>query len=130
MSHTYNHRRPSASFVAGFLLAGALALLVPLRAIAAPAPDDIVFVSVKGDVQVTSAGRTQGARAGSILELPAVLQTGKDGSADLRQDETTIAVGPETHLEFPAAAASGSPIDRVSLRLAHRGVVYRAGAAL
>ena len=42
------------------------------------------------------------------------LRTGKDGSADLRQGETTIAVGPETQLDFPAAAVSGGPIDRVS----------------
>ena len=115
MSHSKKLGRPSAAFLARFLLPALLAFLVPLHALAAPAPDDdIVFVSVKGDVRVTAGGRTQGAREGSILELPASLRTGHDGSADLRQGETTIAVGPDTQLDFPVAAVSGGPVDRVS----------------
>ena len=114
MSHSKKPERPSAAFLARFLLPALLALLVPLHALAAPAPDDIVFVSVKGEVRVTAGGRTQDAREGSILELPASLRTGNDGSADLRQGETTIAVGPDTQLDFPVAAVSGGPVDRVS----------------
>ena len=90
-----------------------LAILLPLLAVASPAPDDIVIVAAKGDVQVTSGGATQGARVGSTLDLPAAIRTGADGSIDLRQGETTIGIGPDSQLDFPAPAAGVGAIDRV-----------------
>lgn len=113
MRHSKNRRRPTAAFLVRMLLAGMLAMLLPLQAIASPIADDIVIVAFKGDVQVTSGGTTQGARAGSTLDLPAMLRTGRDGSIDLRQGDTTIGVGPDTQLDFPAQATSADAIDRV-----------------
>ncbi|MEX0734146.1 MAG: FecR family protein [Steroidobacteraceae bacterium] len=113
MRHSNNRRRPPAAFLARMLLAGVMAVLLPLQAVASPAADDIVVVDVKGEVQVTSGGTTQGARAGTTLDLPAAIQTGRDGSIDLRQGDTTIGVGPDTQLDFPAPAASAGAIDRV-----------------
>ena len=52
-------------------------------------------------------------RAGSVLELPAILRTGRDGAVELRQGATTLSVGPETQLEFPALEKRGAPIDRI-----------------
>ncbi len=113
MRHYNNHRGSPGAFPVRTLLAGLLSLLLPLLAVAAPAPDDIVVVTVKGEVQVTAAGATQAARAGSILDLPSAIRTGRDGSIDLRQGDTTIGVGPDTQLDFPAPAAGGGAIDRV-----------------
>jgi len=113
MRHSNNRRRPPAAFFARMLLAAVLAVLLPLQAVVASPADDIVVVDVKGDVRVTSGGATQGARAGSTLDLPAAIRTGRDGSIDLRQGDTTIGVGPDTQLDFPAPAASAGAIDRV-----------------
>ncbi|MGH8131089.1 MAG: FecR domain-containing protein [Steroidobacteraceae bacterium] len=114
MRHSDNCHRPPAAFLARILLACVLCVLLPLRAVASPAADDIVVVAVKGEVQVTSGGTTQGARAGSKLDLPAAIRTGHDGSIDLRQGDTTIGVGPDTQLDFPALTAGGRAIERVS----------------
>lgn len=113
MRHSNNRRRPPAALLARMLLAAVLAVLLPLQAVASSPADDIVVVDVKGDVQVTSGGATQGARAGSTLALPAAIRTGRDGSIDLRQGDTTIGVGPDTQLDFPAPPASAGAIDRV-----------------
>ncbi|MGH8243316.1 MAG: FecR domain-containing protein [Steroidobacteraceae bacterium] len=94
-------------------LACAFFLSLPFTASATTGADDIVVVTVQGEVQIASGGRTTPARAGAALELPASLRTGRDGSADLRQGDTTIGVGPETRLEFPAPAASERALERV-----------------
>jgi hypothetical protein len=82
---------------------------------------DIVVVSLKGDVRFTVSGATRRLRAGAVLEPPATLQTGRDGSVDLRQGATTVSVGPDTLLEFPALETRGAPVDRI---LQPRGNVF------
>lgn len=95
------------------------ALLVVLAALfASPAAlavdsGDIVVVSSKGEVHVTMNGADRKVRAGGVLELPATVRTGRDGSVELRQGATTVSVGPETLLEFPALEKRGAPIDRI-----------------
>jgi hypothetical protein len=74
---------------------------------------DIVVENVKGDVRVTMNGSAKSVRAGGVLELPATIDTGRDGAIDLRQGATTISVGPETRLEFPALEQRGGAIDRI-----------------
>ena len=74
---------------------------------------DIVVVSVKGEVHVTMSGAPRAVRAGSVLDPPATLRTGRDGAVELRQGATTLSVGPETLLEFPALEKRGAPIDRI-----------------
>jgi hypothetical protein len=97
------------------LFAVAALLLVSLLASPAFAVDsgDILVVSAKGGVRVTMNGAVRAVRGGSVLELPATVQTGGDGAIELRQGTTTVAVGPDTHLEFPALEKPGAPIDRV-----------------
>jgi len=86
---------------------------------------DIVVESVKGEVRVTMKGVAAPASAGGVLELPATIDTGRDGSVELRQGATTISVGPETRLEFPALEKRGGPIDRVLQP--HGNVFYNIG---
>ncbi|MEO8061836.1 MAG: FecR domain-containing protein [Pseudomonadota bacterium] len=74
---------------------------------------DIVVESIKGEVRVTVNGAPATLRAGGVLELPATINTGRDGAIELRQGATTISVGPETQLEFPALEKRGGPIDRI-----------------
>jgi hypothetical protein len=74
---------------------------------------DIVVESVTGEVRVTMKGAVTAVRAGGVLELPATIDTGRAGAIELRQGATTISVGPETRLEFPALEKRGGPIDRV-----------------
>ena len=74
---------------------------------------NIVVVSLKGEVHITSNGAEQKIRAGGVLELPAAVRTGRDGSIELKQGATTVSVGPETLLEFPALEKRGAPIDRI-----------------
>lgn len=82
--------------------------------IAASAADAAIeIVTVKGDVRVTAAGKESPAKAGLTLELPSTVQTGRDGSTDLRQGETRIGVGPNTRLEFPASGTPDGPVDRI-----------------
>ncbi len=98
-------------------VAGALWLVLAALC-AAPAAfavdaGDIVVVSLKGEVHFTMNGAARTVRAGGVLEPPAVLRTGRDGAVELRQGATTLSVGPETLLEFPAAEKRGAPIDRI-----------------
>jgi FecR protein len=86
----------------------ALLAQLPLAATASPATDDILVESVKGEVEIKMGGGARAAEAGTKLDLPASLRTGDDGSADLRQGETTIGVAPNTLLEFPAPADGGA----------------------
>ena len=96
------------------------ALLAPATALAIDS-GDIVVVSVKGEVHVTNSGAPRAVRAGSVLDPPATLRTGRDGAVELRQGATTLSVGPETLLEFPALEKRGAPIDRI---LQPRGNVF------
>jgi hypothetical protein len=88
------------------------AMLVSPAAVAVDS-GDIVVVSTKGEVSFTVNGAARTIRAGGVLEPPATLRTGRDGSVELRQGATTVSVGPETLLEFPALEKRGAPIDRV-----------------
>lgn len=94
------------------LLVTCAALLAAPQAFAADA-GDIVVVSSKGEVVITVGGAARNVRAGGVLELPATVRTGADGSVELKQGATTVSVGPETLLEFPALEKRGAPIDRI-----------------
>jgi hypothetical protein len=103
--------RHLVSRLSALLLACAMLLAAP----AAFAIDsgDIVVVSTKGEVHITVNGAAHNVRAGGVLELPATVRTGRDGNVELRQGATTVSVGPETLLEFPALEKRGAPIDRI-----------------
>ena len=77
-------------------------------------PDDIVFVSVNGDVQ-RHCGSARKLRESwrQHWSCPRRVRTGRDGSTDLRQGDTTIAIGPGTELDFPASGAPDGPVDRI-----------------
>jgi len=98
--------------VPAILMLGLAALTAAPMALAVDS-GDIVVVSVKGEVRVTMSGAPRDVRAGSVLEPPATLRTGRDGTVELRQGATTLSVGPETLLEFPALEKRGAPIDRL-----------------
>ena len=91
-------------------LALALLLGAPAHAIDS---GDIVVASVKGQVSVTMNGAARGVRAGSVLELPATVRTGPDGAIELKQGATSVSVGPDTQLDFPALEKRGAPVDRI-----------------
>ncbi len=88
-------------------------MLAAFNTMAFAADADIEIVSVKGDVRITAAGKEFPAKAGATLELPSTVRTGKDGSTDLRQGDTTIGIGPGTELDFPASGAPDGPVDRI-----------------
>jgi hypothetical protein len=98
--------------VAATMAVAVAAMLVPTGALAVDS-GDIVIVSLKGEVFVSMSGTARTVRAGSVLDPPAILRTGRDGSVELRQGATTLSVGPETVLEFPALEKRGAPIDRI-----------------
>jgi hypothetical protein len=110
----YNHnqqlRRVARPLVAWSLL---LAAWCATPAAFALDTGDIVVASTRGEVIITVRGAPTRLRAGSVLELPATLRTGRDGAVELRQGATSISVGPDTLLEFPALEKAGGPIDRV-----------------
>ena len=110
----HNHNEFSMTHVVS-VLRYSLMLAALLRAPAAFALDsgDIVVASVKGEVQRHHEGAARAVRAGSVLELPATVRTGRDGAIELRQGETSVSVGPDTLLEFPALEKRGAPIDRI-----------------
>jgi hypothetical protein len=74
---------------------------------------DIVVTAIKGEVHFTVNGAERAIRSGGVLEPPATLRTGRDGAVELKQGATTLSVGPDTLLEFPALEKRGAPIDRV-----------------
>ncbi len=98
---------------ASAVLAAALYALLASSTVFAVDSGDIVLVSLKGEVFVTMSGVKRAVSAGSVLEPPATLRTGRDGAVELRQGATTLSVGPETLLEFPALERRGAPIDRI-----------------
>ena len=89
-----------------------LLLALPPGALATPSDEDIVLTAHRGTVEITSRNVRLDPHAGAVLALAATVRTGADGSAELRQGDTSIGVGPDTRLEFPAQSAAG-PIDRV-----------------
>lgn len=101
---------PHAGRLATFLLALTLAAF-SVTALGADA--DIEIVTVKGDVRISASGQESAAKAGSTLDLPSTVRTGRDGSTDLRQGDTTIGIGPGTELEFPAPGTPDGPVDRI-----------------
>ena len=110
----YNHNHHLRRF-ARPLVAWLFALAAWCATPAAFALDtgDIVVANTRGEVFFTVRGAQTRLRAGSVLELPATLRTGRDGAVELRQGATSISVGPDTVLEFPALEKAGGPIDRV-----------------
>ncbi len=74
---------------------------------------DIVVASTRGEVHFVVRGVETKLRAGSVLQLPASVRTGSTGSVELRQGATSVSVGPDTLLEFPALEKAGGPIDRI-----------------
>ena len=110
-----NHNARRNNPVVSLLRAIPLYLSVLFAAPAAFALDsgDIFVVSARGEVRVTMKGAAVDVRAGSVLELPATLRTGRDGGVELKQGATTVSVGPDTTLDFPALESPGAPIDRI-----------------
>ena len=93
----------------------ALALAAILSAAPAHAVDsgDIVVASVKGEVHIVSNGTERALKAGAVLEPPVSVRTGRSGTVVLKQGATSINIGPDTDLEFPALEKRGAPIDRI-----------------
>ena len=110
-----NHNASRKHSVVSLLRAIPLILSALFAAPSALALDsgDIFVVSARGEVQLTAKGATRDVRVGSVLELPATLRTGRDGSVELKQGATTVSVGPDTVLDFPALERRGAPIDRI-----------------
>ena len=74
---------------------------------------DIVVEGTQGEAKLTHEGRERNLRKGQVVLLPSVLRTGGDGMADLRQGATTVNVGPDTVLEFPATQPRGESVERI-----------------
>lgn len=105
---------PSAMSMALTICVMLVATSLPGFAVAADAgKGEIVVVTVHGDVKATMAGVTTPMYAGAILQLPATLRTGRDGSIELRQGPTTIAAAANTELEIPQSALAEGLIERV-----------------
>lgn len=103
--------RPVVRYLSALLITCAMLLAAP-QAFAIDS-GDLIVVSTKGEVHITVNGAARNVRAGGVLELPATLRTGRDGNVELKQGATTVSVGPETLLEFPALEKHGAPIDRI-----------------
>lgn len=109
-----NHNHPAmGSLVRPLIALSLLFLLCAPHPAAALDSGAIVVASIKGEVQIAVRGAETQLRAGSVLELPATVRTGRNGAVELRQGATSISVGPETVLEFPALASPGGSIDRI-----------------
>src|SRR6185503_11481786 len=111
----YNHNRPATGNLVRSLMTLSMICVALCAAPPAFALDtgDIVISSLKGEVHVVMSGAERAVRAGAVLELPATVRTGADGAIELRQGATTVGVGPDTLLEFPALEKPGGPIDRI-----------------
>src|SRR5690242_18245719 len=83
----------------GRLVRSLIALSLTVAACFAPAAyaldtGDIVVTSITGDVHVTVNGAERAVRQGGVLDTPASIHTGRDGTIELRQGTTTVSVGP------------------------------------
>jgi hypothetical protein len=96
-------------FAAAFALAAAL-LASPAQALDT---GDIVVASIKGEVHITMSGVDKTLRVGGTVVPPAQVRTGHDGAIELRQGKTSVNVGPDTQLEFPALSEPGGAVDRI-----------------
>jgi hypothetical protein len=101
---------PVVRFLTVLSVAAALLWAAPANALDS---GDIVVASLKGEVHYVSNGAERALRAGTVLELPAAVRTGRDGAIVLRQGATSVDVGPDTLLEFPALEKRGAPVDRI-----------------
>jgi hypothetical protein len=110
--YCHNENAPVVNPLVRFATSLALALLLGAPAFAVDS-GDIVVSAVKGDVRVSMNGAARDVRAGSVLELPASVRTGSDGAIELKQGATSVSVGPDTELEFPALEKRGAPVDRI-----------------
>jgi hypothetical protein len=110
-----NHNVLRMNHVVSLIRAAALLLAALFAAPMAFALDsgDIIVTSLRGEVHITANGAPKQVRAGGVLELPATVRTGRDGGIELRQGATTVSVGPDTLLDFPALEHPGAPIDRI-----------------
>ena len=99
----------------GRLVRSLIALSLTLGAPLALALDtgDIVVTNTHGEVHFIIAGRETELQSGMVLELPATVRTGPDGSVGLMQGATAVNIGSDTVLEFPALEKRGGPIDRI-----------------
>ena len=109
-----HHNEPSAPRLVRPLITLSLTVCM-LGAAPAFAVDsgDIVIASVRGEVHFVIGGTERALRVGAALEPPATVRTGHDGAIELKQGATSVSVGPDTLLEFPALAERGGPIDRI-----------------
>ena len=113
MTDAHHNRRDRKPFTGALVaLSLAFALCVSHSAFALDT-GDIVVASIKGEVHIAVRGTDTRLRAGAVLELPATVRTGRDGAVELRQGTTSVSVGPESLLEFPALASPGGSIDRI-----------------
>ncbi|HEY7379361.1 MAG TPA: FecR domain-containing protein, partial [Steroidobacteraceae bacterium] len=90
-----------------------LACLAFNDAASAAASQDVVVISVKGDVTVTMRGTVRPVHTGTTVDLPAAIRTGADGAIALRQGPTTVSIAAKTQIQIPESASLGEPIDRV-----------------
>lgn len=74
---------------------------------------DITLTSIRGDVRIVVDGVPRTLKVGAALEPPATIETGRDGTVELKQGETSVSIGPDTKLDFPKLASKGGPIDRI-----------------
>jgi hypothetical protein len=109
-----HHNEPPAGRLVRALIALSLAFsLLGASPVFALDTGDIVIASLKGEVHFVVGGSERVLRVGAALAPPATLRTGHDGAVELRQGATSVSVGPDTLLEFPALAQRGGPIDRI-----------------
>ncbi|MBN1237959.1 MAG: FecR domain-containing protein, partial [Gammaproteobacteria bacterium] len=79
------------------------------------AEDSLVRVtSAAGGITVTAAHkRLADIAAGDVVDLPAHIETGGDGTLGLQQSQTHISIAPNSEIEIPAAASDGQLIARL-----------------
>ena len=113
MTFAHHNQKAMKRFIRSLAALSLTFALLAARPALALDTGDIVVASIKGEVHIAIRGTDTKLRAGAVLELPATVHTGRDGAIELRQGATSISVGPETLLEFPALAAPGGSIDRI-----------------
>jgi hypothetical protein len=79
----------------------------------ATASTDVTVVAVQGEVSVAIQGVQHAVHRGDVLSLPAIIDTGPNGSLELAQAKTTVSVAPNTELTLPAPLVAGELIDHV-----------------